>query len=505
MAIEEMVLLNMTFDCEDLYKVLFQLKGSKNFYPQSASKFLKKDFLETSNNKYTPLLDHLIQIASDIELSLNNDFPYEYSLNFELVNKKFNELEMEIKKIKNIQQQLITEKKENEKTYALLKCLTSSRMNLDQLNECSYIVTRFGRIKKTDIENIKYYENYPYIFYKLGEDDQYVWCCYVVTKDLQLKVDNIFIALGFEEIKIPSFVHGTIEEAKKELKDEICAMNEYIMRIEQKKTILRESNKIDLLIMYSTISFLHRIEEYKVFVVDYQSQYAIYGFISRRILNEFKERFKDIKSIKYQEFTADILDNNLEVPVITHNSKVIKPFELLSHINQLDKIDLTFSYALLYYTVFLIFLGDLGVGAMLMLFGLLSRKKKMGTLILSLGIAAMLGGLMYGNLFYTFHLYPNVLFPIATISRIVLGLVLLIIGTMTIRSIGSMSRKSSIIERVLSIKGICGLIVLYTIVIYFGFTYGIHMNLSYIPFLVISAACLILILTKTFVKKWLLK
>ena len=129
----------------------------------------------------------------------------------------------------------------------------------------------------------------------------------------------------------------------------------------------------------------------------------------------------------------------------------------------------------------------------------------MGTLILSLGIAAMLGGLMYGNLFYTFHLYPNVLFPIATISRIVLGLVLLIIGTMTIRSIGSMSRKSSIIERVLSIKGICGLIVLYTIVIYFGFTYGIHMNLSYIPFLVISAACLILILTKTFVKKWLLK
>ena len=36
----------------------------------------------------------------DIELSLNNDFPYEYSLNFELVNKKFNELEMEIKKIK---------------------------------------------------------------------------------------------------------------------------------------------------------------------------------------------------------------------------------------------------------------------------------------------------------------------------------------------------------------------------------------------------------------------
>ena len=53
MAIEEMVLLNMTFDCEDLYKVLFQLKGSKNFYPQSASKFLKKDFLENKNGYHS--------------------------------------------------------------------------------------------------------------------------------------------------------------------------------------------------------------------------------------------------------------------------------------------------------------------------------------------------------------------------------------------------------------------------------------------------------------------
>ena len=37
MAIEEMVLLNMTFDRHELDEVLFKLKGSQYFYPQSAS------------------------------------------------------------------------------------------------------------------------------------------------------------------------------------------------------------------------------------------------------------------------------------------------------------------------------------------------------------------------------------------------------------------------------------------------------------------------------------
>ena len=40
MAIEEMVLLNMTFDRQDLDQVLFKLKDSKYFYPQSASKIV---------------------------------------------------------------------------------------------------------------------------------------------------------------------------------------------------------------------------------------------------------------------------------------------------------------------------------------------------------------------------------------------------------------------------------------------------------------------------------
>ena len=62
-----------------------------------------------------------------------------------------------------------------------------------------------------------------------------------MTHNLKLEVDNIFQALEFEEIKIPSFVHGTLDGAKKELQEETNAMQEFIfLRINQTMTILKK-------------------------------------------------------------------------------------------------------------------------------------------------------------------------------------------------------------------------------------------------------------------------
>ena len=59
MAIEEMILLNMTFDRNDLDQVLFNLKNSHYFYPQSASKIVnnvKGVHALQEDNVYTKML-----------------------------------------------------------------------------------------------------------------------------------------------------------------------------------------------------------------------------------------------------------------------------------------------------------------------------------------------------------------------------------------------------------------------------------------------------------------
>ena len=433
---------------------------------------------------------------------MNKDLAPDKTLNFDKTNQYLSELEAEIKKIKDVQDQLITEKDENEKTLEILKRMTLSEVNLDHLLDCQYVKVRFGRFHRQHLDKIKYYEGRPFIFNKLGEDRQYVYCCYIVTNNLLLEVDNIFKALGFEEIIIPSFVHGKVDDAKKELEEEVHAMEEYILRMDQKMTILRETHKVDLLKLYSTGLFLQRIESFKTFVVDFQSKCAIYGFIPKRMIGEFKDMLKHVHGMEYQELPADILDHQeIIAPTVVHNSKIVRPFEILSKVKQTDIIDTTIAVAALYYIIFIIFLGDLGVGAVLALLGLLMRKKKMGSLLLSLGVATLLGGLIYGDVFYTINLYPAIALPLSTVYKLVDGILLLIVGTYTIGAFKKMYLENSTMEKVLSMKGICGLIIVYAILVYFGCVYEAHINLPIMPFAIVIVACLVFVLAKSILKK----
>ena len=505
MAIEEMILLNMTFDRNDLDQVLFNLKNSHYFYPQSASKIVnnvKGVHALQEDNVYTKMLDRLIQIASDMKLDLNRDLAPDYSLDMNKTNEYLKSVEEDIKKIKTVQNDLIQVKEENEKTLDMLNHLHFSEVDLDQLAECRYINIRFGRFRRQNLDKIKYYEGRPFIFNKLGEDHNYVWCCYVVTHNLKLEVDNIFQALEFEEIKIPSFVHGTLDGAKKELQEETNAMQEFILRMDQKMTILKETHKVDLLKLYSTVYFLQRIEAYKVFVVDYQSKCAIYGFIPKRHLEEFKQRHQNIESMEYQELPANILENKQVIaPTVVNNIAPVRPFEMLSKVKQSDIIDTTLAVAVLYYLVFIIFLGDLGLGAILVLLGLLLRKKDIGKLSFALGVATCIGGLIYGDLFYVYSLYPAIALPLSVLYKIVDGIVLLIAGTFCINAFKKIYVQESAVEKVLSIKGICGLICVISLLVYMGCAYEAHMNIPFMPFAIVIVACLLLVLAKSIIKK----
>lgn len=504
MAIEEMVLLNMTFDRQDLNDVLINLESSKCFYPEDVSKINHGEDMNhvEYHDCYDKLLERIQHIAYDMNLHFDMILGYKRVLNFQKESQYLDQLENEIQKIKDVKNQLGMDKEENEKTLTMLEHMNLSEIDLDQLKACHYIQVKFGRLSKSHLSRLKYYEDKPFIFNNLGEDKHYVWCCYLVTNDYQLEIDNSFQALGFEEIKIPSFVHGTMEDAKKELKEEIHAMDEYILRMDQKMTVLREKHRIDLSQLFETVCFLKKIEELKTFVVDYQSQYAIYGFIPRRAISQFQEKFLDISSIKYQELPVDAFkQQDVIAPIVVHNLKIVEPFERMSHIQSSDDLDTTIAFAILYYVVFIFFLGDLGVGALITLLGLLMRKKKVSHLFISLGIATILGGLIYGTLFYGIHLYPAIVFPLSTIYKIVDGLLILFAGTMTIRTFQKMFKHSSLLEKMLSTKGMCGLIVLYTVLIYIYTVYELHMDISIKPFAIVIIACLALILIKSLIIK----
>ena len=75
MAIEEMELLDMTFDKKYLKEVLCQLKETKYFYPQPATKIVnnvKDVFTMTPDEDYKNMLDELEELAEHVKLDTSS-------------------------------------------------------------------------------------------------------------------------------------------------------------------------------------------------------------------------------------------------------------------------------------------------------------------------------------------------------------------------------------------------------------------------------------------------
>ncbi|MCD7949563.1 MAG: hypothetical protein LUG12_04800 [Erysipelotrichaceae bacterium] len=486
MVKDEMILMNMSFNSRHVDKVLMGLMDITNFYPQEASSIVFNEevgFLD-QDRSYDDLIGRIKHIAQDLKLDLS-EADHDNSLDVKKAEISLNGLEREIKKILDISDQLEKEKHENELTLGMLKHLNSNKINFDMLHDCQYITMRLGCIDIKSKDKLSYLDKYPVIFYELGQDNKHIWCCYIVTNSYLLEVDNVFKSLGFEEVELPDFVHGEINNAKKELQNEVEAMQSYISNMNLKIDQLRIAHQEELLKMYATASYLSKKETYKVYVIDLKSKYSIYGFVSKDDIRDIKKHFKGIDSLEYQILPADTFGQQIVAPKIVTNDKYIEPFELLSH----KKQDTVYAYAYLYYSVYALFFGDFGIGVILTLIGLLNKGKKSGRLLLALGVATILGGFVYGDVFYSISIYPAIM-NFNTLFRIIDGLVLIVVGTIGVRLFKD---KLTFINQ-LSSKGVWSIAIIYIVLVYLLSLLENRIQLPLVPFAIVVVAVLGLIL-----------
>lgn len=497
MAIEEMELLDMTFDKKHLKEVLCQLKETKYFYPQPATKIVnnvKDVFTMTSDEDYKNMLDELTTLAKNIKLDVSSVKEGSFNFKKEDYRQSLDDIQKEVKKYLDIKNEFLTERGQNQDAYEILNGLSNTELNMDEVKDCEYMQARFGRIPRRNKDKLEYYKGQSIMFLDLGEDAKSVYCLYMTTKSAILKVDNIFQSVGFEQIEVPDFVHGKMEDAKKELLEEIKGMDASIRKADSRLEGIRDAHKEELLKMYADLVYAARIEEFKVFVVDYQSKYAIYGFIPTRIVKDVKNSFAKYGT-EYQDLPANIYaDKQIVAPTLTNNYPWAKPFEVISKVKQSDRVDTTLATAVLFIIVFALMLGDIGLGVVLILLGLLMRKKESGKMLSILGIASFVGGLIYGDAFYSIHLYPSVI-PVSdafSYQRFINAILLLIVGQFCIGKVKAIYNEESMINKVFSIKGVVGIVMGLTIAAYVAITVDTTWHVSFLPLVVVIVLGIVL-------------
>ncbi|WP_455579484.1 hypothetical protein [Faecalibacillus intestinalis] len=416
-------LYNIVFSRDDYMEVLMKLENHQDsIYPVKAKKVISNLDHATSmedRNPYNEVLDELYNVMDVLHIE-RVDRPVQSAfLNVREILDYISEIHQKLDDINEIKRGIKKDYYENQEAIELLSCLNRDRISIDDIHELKYIALRFGKLPLSQIEKIKYFDSYPFVYQELSHTDQFAWIVYGGVEHSIGEIDNIFSSMNFEEVKLPKFAHGKMEEAVAELKAENKTMEAYLQELDQRIEKVKEENEEQLLGDFWKTYRLKELYKKGKYVVDLKTKAAVYAFSSFN-KNELED-IVNVPGITIHELPIDTYqDQGIEGPVYVENNTFFQPFECLFTFKPGEKFDPTVIAGVVIMLSALVLLGDLGVGVLAILLSFII-KGNISKLLQRVGAAVTIGGLLSGTVFYSMSLY-NSIFVVGTNYAMQIGL-----------------------------------------------------------------------------------
>ncbi|MBP9494290.1 MAG: hypothetical protein KBE81_04070 [Erysipelatoclostridium sp.] len=416
-------LYNIVFSRDDYMEVLMKLENHQDsIYPVKAKKVISNLDHATSmedRNPYNEVLDELYNVMDVLHIE-RVDRPVQSAfLNVREILDYISEIHQKLDDINEIKRGIEKDYYENQEAIELISCLNRDRISIDDIHELKYVALRFGKLPLSQIEKIKYFDSYPFVYQELSHTDQFAWIVYGGVEHSIGEIDNIFSSMNFEEVKLPKFAHGKMEEAVAELKAEDKTMEAYLQELDQRIEKVKEENEEQLLGDFWKTYRLKELYKKGKYVVDLKTKAAVYAFSSFN-KNELED-IVNVPGITIHELPIDTYqDQGIEGPVYVENNTFFQPFECLFTFKPGEKFDPTVIAGVVMMLSALVLLGDLGVGVLAILLSFII-KGNISKLLQRVGAAVTIGGLLSGTVFYSMSLY-NSIFVVGTNYAMQIGL-----------------------------------------------------------------------------------
>lgn len=416
-------LYNIVFSRDDYMEVLMKLENHQDsIYPVKAKKVISNLDHATSmedRNPYNEVLDELYNVMDVLHIE-RVDRPVQSAfLNVREILDYISEIHQKLDDINEIKRGIKKDYYENQEAIELLSCLNRDRISIDDIHELKYVALRFGKLPLSQIEKIKYFNSYPFVYQELSHTDQFAWIVYGGVEHSIGEIDNIFSSMNFEEVKLPKFAHGKMEEAVAELKAEDKTMEAYLQELDQRIEKVKEENEEQLLGDFWKTYRLKELYKKGKYVVDLKTKAAVYAFSSFN-KNEL-EAIVNVPGITIHELPIDTYqDQGIEGPVYVENNTFFQPFECLFTFKPGERFDPTVIAGVVMMLSALVLLGDLGVGVLAILLSFII-KGNISKLLQRVGAAVTIGGLLSGTVFYSMSLYDSI-FVVGTNYAMQIGL-----------------------------------------------------------------------------------
>lgn len=416
-------LYNIVFSRDDYMEVLMKLENHQDsIYPVKAKKVISNLEHATSmedRNPYNEVLDELYNVMDVLHIE-RVDRPVQSAfLNVREILDYISEIHQKLDDINEIKRGIKKDYYENQEAIELLSYLNRDRISIDDIHELKYVALRFGKLPLSQIEKIKYFDSYPFVYQELSHTDRFAWIVYGGVEHSIGEIDNIFSSMNFEEVKLPKFAHGKMEEAIAELKAENKTMEAYLRELDQRIEKVKEENEEQLLGDFWKTYRLKELYKKGKYVVDLKTKAAVYAFSSFN--KDELEAIVNVPGITIHELPIDTYqDQGVEGPVYVENNAFFQPFECLFTFKPGEKFDPTVIAGVVMMLSALVLLGDLGVGVLAILLSFII-KGNISKLLQRVGAAVTIGGLLSGTVFYSMSLY-NSIFVVGTNYAMQIGL-----------------------------------------------------------------------------------
>ncbi len=408
MAIAKMKLVGVAGFLEQLDEFIETCCMDGNFHPEPAAQYLPVDLGYTPMedvNPYADMLQKVEEFAKNAKVEVAPIRHLKHTPTDEEIRTFVDRLNSAAGQLARNRKDLMEQHQACERGIEQLKHFTDFDLDLDEVFNCEYIKVRFGHLPKDNYEKLlAMEEDNPYVFFVPCSVDAFdYWGMYFAPRAKIAEVDQIFQNLYFNRLHIPGAA-GTAKEGIVQLQKNNEILDEILEKINSQLDDYWAENRERFLEVYTRLTHLKLVYDLRKYAAVKDHYFFFAGWVPAQKAKSFEAKAQKIKRAAYEISDPDI-KSAAKPPVLLKNNPLFRPFEFYIEMYGLpsyDEFDATGLVAVTYTILFGIMFGDVGQGIVLAILGYLMWKLKkmaLGKILIPCGIAATIGGFVYGSFF----------------------------------------------------------------------------------------------------------
>lgn len=418
MATEKLLKAVISGPAEKLDEALRKLVIERQFHPTNASnslKFLGKLKTPDEPNPYREPLDLAVSLLSKFGIKPQyREFEQaEFTLNS--VTSYLNALSGRCSRVlaqKNAAESLAGD---DEVLIGRLTPFSELPVDIAELFAVRRLELRIGKTKAMYFEQIAAYaqEDENVFLFRSGEAEDDIHCVYLALPQAADSVAKRLESLGFQFTAFPDEAGMTGIPAQRisELRSEAAAARQKAADLKEKLAATTKTDGEALLSRYAWLLYMSSAFDLRANAVLKFGKFHVTGWLPNSEAETFKREAAEL-GMECLLDEPGVSDEG-QIPVKLKNaflSRIFSPFMEMYGYPAYGEVDPRIFVAVTYMLLFGIMFGDIGQGAVLILFGIWLAKKKgawLGGILACVGCSSVVFGAIYGSVFGNEELLPG--------------------------------------------------------------------------------------------------